>query len=150
MSEEDVVILSAVRTPIGIIKGCLSALKSHQLGAVAIKGAMSKMNGTIGSDEIDEVIMGQVLTANEGQNPARQAARAGGLPYTIPATTINMVSGSGLRAVLLAAQSIKTGDARIIVAGGQESMSQAPHCVSIRQGKKAGDVSLVDSMVHDG
>ena len=147
---QNVVILSAVRTPIGLIKGSLSALKSHQLGAVVIKGALSKMNGTIGVDEIHEVIMGQVLTANEGQNPARQAARAGGLPYHIPATTVNMVCGSGLRAVLLAAQSIRAGDAEIVIAGGQESMSQAPHCVSIRRGKKAGDATLVDSMVHDG
>jgi len=147
---EDVVILSAVRTPIGLVKGSLSALKSHQLGAVAIKGALAKMNGTISSDEIDEVIFGQVLTANEGQNPARQAARAGGLPYHIPATTVNMVCGSGLKAIILAAQTIRTGEAHMIIAGGQECVSQAPHCVSLRQGKKIGDILLVDSMLHDG
>jgi acetyl-CoA C-acetyltransferase len=147
---EEVVILSAVRTPIGSLKGCLSALKSHQLGAVVIKGALSKMNSTISLDEISEVIMGQVLTANEGQNPARQAARIGGLPYHVPATTVNMVCGSGLKAVILGAQAIRTGDAYIVVAGGQESMSQAPHCISMRHGKKMGDGILVDSMLHDG
>ncbi len=147
---DEVVILSAVRTPIGSIKGYLSALQAHQLGAVAIKGALAKLNGIISSDEINEVIMGQVLTANEGQNPARQAARSGGLPYHIPATTINMVCGSGLKAIILGAQAIRSGDANIIVAGGQESMSQAPHCVSLRHVKKMGDVPLVDSMVHDG
>ena len=147
---EDVAILAAVRTPIGLIKGSLSALKSHQLGAVAIKGVLAKMNGTIAVEDINEVIMGQVLTANEGQNPARQAARAGGLPYHIPATTVNMVCGSGLKAILLAAQMIRTGDAQMIVAGGQECVSQAPHCVSIRHGKKMGDVILIDSMLHDG
>ena len=147
---EQVFILSAVRTPIGSLKGCLSALKAHQLGAVAIKGALDKLNGIISHDEINEIIMGQVLTANEGQNPARQAARSGGLPYSIPATTINMVCGSGLKAVILGAQAIRSGDAHIVVVGGQESMSQAPHCIPIRHGKKMGDVTLVDSMLHDG
>lgn len=147
---EDVVILSAVRTPIGSLKGCLSALKAHQLGAVAIKGALTKLNGSISPDEINEVIMGHVLTANEGQNPARQAARGGGLPYSIPATTINMVCGSGLKAVILGTQAIRLGDANIVIVGGQENMSQAPHCVSMRHGKKMGDAILVDSMVHDG
>jgi acetyl-CoA C-acetyltransferase len=147
---DDVVILSAVRTPIGSFNGCLSALKAHQLGAVAIKGALSKVSGTISLEEVSEVIMGQVLTANEGQNPARQAARGGGLSYSIPATTVNMVCGSGLKAVILGAQAIKTGDSVIVVAGGQESMSQAPHCVPMRQGKKMGDATLVDTMLHDG
>ncbi|UJR23828.1 hypothetical protein I4U23_026804 [Adineta vaga] len=147
---DEVVILSAIRTPIGSFNGGLSLLKGHQLGAVAIKGALTQLTGTISPEEINEVIMGQVLTANEGQNPARQAARSGGLPYFIPATTINMVCGSGLKAVLLAAQAIRSGDASIIIAGGQESMSQAPHCIPIRHKKKMGDVSLVDSMLHDG
>lgn len=147
---DDIVILSAVRTPIGSFNGSLSALKAHQLGAVAIKSALAKVSGTISPEEVSEVIMGQVLTANEGQNPARQAARGGGLPYSVPATTINMVCGSGLKAIVLGAQAVKTGDAVIVVAGGQESMSQAPHCISMRQGKKMGDASLVDSMVHDG
>lgn len=147
---EEVVILSAVRTPIGAFKGSLSALKAHQLGAAAIKGVLDKLNGTIAPDEINEVIMGQVLTATEGQNPARQAARNGGLPYSIPATTVNMVCGSGLKAVLLGAQAIRSGDANIVLVGGQESMSQAPHCVMMRHGKKMGDATLVDSMVHDG
>jgi len=147
---DDVVILSAVRTPIVSFNGCLSALKGHQLGAIAIKGALAKVSTTIKPDEISEVFMGQVLTANEGQNPARQAARGGGLPYTVPATTVNMVCGSGMKAVILAAQAIRTGDATIVVAGGQEGMSQAPHCISMRQGKKMGDANLVDSMLHDG
>ncbi|CAF0767709.1 unnamed protein product [Rotaria sordida] len=146
----EVVILSAIRTPIGALKGCLSVLKAHQLGAVAIKGALAKLNGTILPDEINEVIMGQVLTANEGQNPARQAARNGGLPYLIPATTVNMACGSGLKAIILGAQAIRTGDDHIVIAGGQESMSQAPHCVSMRYTKKMGDTTLIDSMVHDG
>ncbi|CAF3348135.1 unnamed protein product [Rotaria socialis] len=146
----DVVILSAVRTPIGSFNGCLSALKAHQLGAAAIKGALAKLSGTITADDVNEVFMGQVLTANEGQNPARQAARGGGLTYHTPATTVNMVCGSGLKAVILGAQAILTGDADIVVAGGQESMSQAPHCISMRSGKKMGDTTLVDSMLHDG
>ena len=147
---KDVVILSAVRTPIGSLKGSLSALKAHQLGAVAIKGAIDKLNGSVAPEEINEVIMGQVLTATEGQNPARQAARGGGLPYSIPASTVNMVCGSGMKAVLLGAQAIRSGDANIVIVGGQESMSQAPHCVPLRHGKKMGDVTLVDSMIHDG
>ena len=147
---DDVVILAAVRTPIGSLNGSLSALKAHQLGAAAIKSVLSKISTTISPEEVSEVIMGQVLTANEGQNPARQAARGGGLSYSIPATTINMVCGSGLKAVVLGAQAIKTGDAVIVIAGGQESMSQAPHCIGMRQGKKMGDGTLVDSMLHDG
>jgi acetyl-CoA C-acetyltransferase len=110
---------------------------------------LARTNGAITPDEVTEVIMGQVLTANEGQNPARQAARGAGLSYTIPAITINMVCGSGLKAVILGAQAIKTGDAIIVIAGGQESMSQAPHCISMRQGKKMGDATLVDSILHD-
>ncbi|CAF1066480.1 unnamed protein product [Adineta steineri] len=147
---DDVVILSAVRTPIGSFNGCLSSLKGHQLGAVAIKGALAKVSASIRPDEISEVFMGQVLTANEGQNPARQAARGGGLPYAVPATTVNMVCGSGMKAVVLGAQAIRTGDASIVVVGGQESMSQAPHCMPLRNGKKMGDATLIDSMVHDG
>ena len=147
---DDVVILSAVRTPIGALSGCLSALKGHQLGGIAIKGALAKVSGSISPDEVSEVIMGQALTAGEGQNPARQAARAGGLAYHVPATTVNMVCGSGLKAVVLAAQAIKTGDSLVVIAGGQESMSQAPHCLNMRHGKKMGDATLVDSMVHDG
>lgn len=150
LDSNDVVILSAVRTPIGSFCGALSALKGHQLGAAAIKGALAKVSSHISADEVSEVIIGQVLTANEGQNPARQAARAGGLPYHVPATTINMVCGSGLKAVALAAQAIKTGDSKIVVAGGQESLSQTPHCVNLRQVKKMGDQNLVDSMLHDG
>lgn len=146
----DVVILSAFRTPIGSLKGCLSALKAHQLGAAAIKGVLSKLNGTIAPDEVNEVIMGQALTANEGQNPARQAARNGGLSYLVPATTVNMACGSGLKSIILGAQAIRAGDAHIIVAGGQESVSQAPHCISMRHGKKMGDTALIDSVVHDG
>jgi acetyl-CoA C-acetyltransferase len=124
-------------------------LKAHQLGAVAIKSVLARTNGAITPDEVTEVIMGQISTANEGQNPARQAARGAGLSYTIPATTVNMLCGSGLKAVILGAQAIKTGNAIIVIAGGQESMSQAPHCISMRQGKKMGDATLVDSILHD-
>jgi acetyl-CoA C-acetyltransferase len=149
-SDDDIVILSAVRTPIGSLNKCLSTLKGHQLGAIAIKGALAKVNGLISADDVSEVIMGHVLTANEGQNTARQAACAGGLPHHVPATTINMVCGSGMKAVVLAAQAIKTGDSSIVIAGGQESMSQSPHCIYLRNGIKMGDGNLVDSMLHDG
>ncbi|CAF0721109.1 unnamed protein product [Didymodactylos carnosus] len=118
------------------------------LGGAAIKAALSKAN--VNLDEVSEVIMGQCLTASEGQNPARQAARSAGLAYTIPAFSVNMVCGSGLKAVILGAQAIKSGDALVVIAGGQESMSQAPHCVHIRQQQKLGDCALVDTLKNDG
>jgi acetyl-CoA C-acetyltransferase len=144
----DVAIVAAVRTPIGSFMGALSTLSAAQLGAVAITGALDKAN--LAAAEVDEVVFGQVLTAGCGQNPARQAAMAAGIPAEKTAYTINQVCGSGLRTVALAAQSIALGDATIVVAGGQESMSNAPHAQVLRTGIKMGDASLVDTMVKDG
>ncbi len=144
----NVVIVAARRTPIGTLNGGLSALPAHQLGAVALRAALADTN--IAPGEIDETLLGQVLTAGQGMNPARQAARAAGLPDSAPAAAINQVCGSGLRAVALAAQQIMTGSADIVVAGGQESMSNAPHVVAIRAGRKLGDLALRDTVMSDG
>jgi len=146
---QDVVIVAATRTPVGSFLGGLSTLTAVDLGAIVIR----KLLETSGVDPatVGEVIMGQVLTAGCGQNPARQAAIKAGLPDSVPAITINKVCGSGLNAVHLAAQAIRCGDADIMIAGGQESMSRAPHLMSgSRQGFRMGDAALVDSMVHDG
>jgi len=143
------VILSAVRTPIGKYLGGLSSFTAPQLGAMVIREAVSRA-GTDPS-AVDEVIMGQVVQGGSGQAPARQALIHAGLPAAIPALTINMVCGSGLRAVMMAAQAIKAGDSECIVAGGQEAMSTAPHYVyGMRNGIKAGDQTMVDGMIHDG
>src|SRR5919108_4358352 len=143
------VILSACRTPIGKYLGGLSPLTGPQLGALVIREAVNRAN--IADAQVDEVIMGNVLQGGEGQAPARQAAIHAGLPGTIPAMTINKVCGSGLKAVMLAAQAIKAGDEQCIVAGGMESMSNAAHYVyGMRSGIKAGNSQLVDGMVHDG
>src|SRR5205823_13205146 len=143
------VILSACRTPIGRYLGGLSPLPGPRLGALVIREAVSR--AAIADNQIDEVIMGNVLQGGEGQAPARQAAIHSGLPGTIPAMTINKVCGSGLKAVMLAAQAIKAGDEQCVVAGGFESMSNAPHYVyGMRRGIKAGDAQLVDGMIHDG
>ncbi|KAK6986624.1 acetyl-CoA acetyltransferase [Biomphalaria glabrata] len=144
----DVVILSATRTPIGSFNGSLSGLAAHELGSIAIKEALNRAG--VKSDEVSEVIMGQVLTGGQGQNPVRQASVKAGIPYSVPACGVNMLCGSGLRSVVLAFQAIKSGDATIVVAGGQESMSKAPHCIHIRNGAKFGDASLVDTMLSDG
>lgn len=143
-----VVIVAAKRTPVGSFLGSLSSLSAPQLGAVAIRALLDETG--IAPEQIDEVIMGNVLTTGVGQNPARQAALAAGIPEHVPAATANIVCGSGLYAIRQAAQSIACGDNEIVIAGGQESMSQAPHFVSLRQGKKMGDASLTDSMVADG
>jgi acetyl-CoA C-acetyltransferase len=143
-----IVITAARRTPIGSLGGALSSLSAHQLGAIAIKAALA--DAGLAPDAIDETIMGQVLTGGAGMNPARQAARAAGLSDAAPAMTINQVCGSGLRAVALAAQQIETGMSRIVVAGGQESMSTAPHVALLRPGKKLGDISLLDTVMRDG
>ena len=143
-----IVIAAARRTPIGSLGGALSSLPAHELGALAIKAALA--DAGLAPDAVEETIMGQVLTGGAGMNPARQAARAAGLSDAAPAMTINQVCGSGLRAVALAAQQIETGMSRIVVAGGQESMSCAPHVALLRPGKKLGDISLVDSVMHDG
>jgi len=143
------VILSAVRTPIGKYLGALSSLSAPQLGALVIREAVRRAG--IDPAQVDEVIMGQVVQGGSGQAPARQAMIHAGLPAAVPAVTINKVCGSGLKAVMLAAQAIKAGDAECIVAGGQESMSTAPHYLyGLRTGIKAGDQTLVDGMIHDG
>jgi acetyl-CoA C-acetyltransferase len=144
----DVVITAAKRTPVGSFLGAFAAIPAHELGRVAIEAALAQA-GVAGA-EVSEVILGQVLTAAQGQNPARQAAMAAGVPKEVPAWGVNQVCGSGLRAVALAAQAIATGDAAIVVAGGQESMSLSPHAQQLRGGTKMGAVSLVDTMIVDG
>ncbi len=145
---EDVVIVSAVRTAVGSFNGAFASVPAHVLGTVALQAAMQR----IGMDpaDVDEVILGQVLTAAQGQNPARQAARAAGIPDDKTAFGINQVCGSGLRTVALAAQQIRTGESAIVVAGGQESMSQSAHAAYLRAGTKMGDLSLIDTMLKDG
>ena len=146
---ENIVIVAARRTAIGSFGGTLSAIPAHSLGAKVISALLQET--AIQADQIDEVILGQVLTAGAGQNPARQAAIEAGLPHSVPCMTINKVCGSGLKSVHLAAQAIKCGDADIIIAGGQENMSMAPHLLTgSRSGKKMGDWQLKDSMVIDG
>ena len=146
---EDIVIVSAVRTPVGKFQGGLAALSAPQLGAIAVKEAVRRAG--IDPAEIDECIMGNVLSAGLGQNPARQAALFGGLPASVAALTINKVCGSGLKAVALAAQAVQTGNAEIVVAGGMESMSNAPYLLpQARQGFRLGNATAVDSMIHDG
>lgn len=144
----DIVITAAKRTPVGSFLGAFAATPAHELGRIAIEAALAQA-GVAGSD-VSEVILGQVLTAAQGQNPARQASMAAGVPKEIPAWGVNQVCGSGLRAVALAAQAIATGDARIVVAGGQESMSLSTHAQNLRGGTKMGNLSLVDTMISDG
>jgi acetyl-CoA C-acetyltransferase len=145
----DAVILSAVRTPIGKFLGGLSELPAPRLGAVAVHIALGRAG--LKPEHVDEVVMGHVVQAGCGQNPARQAALYAGFPDTIAAYTVNKVCGSGLKAVMLAAQSIKAGDADVVVAGGMESMSNAPFLLpGARKGYKYGDVTAVDSLVRDG
>ena len=145
---EDVVIVSAVRTPVGSFNGAFGNVPAHVLGSSAIQAAMSKAG--IEPGDVDEVILGQVLTAAQGQNPARIAARLAGIPDDKTAFGINQVCGSGLRTVALAAQQIRTGESAIVVAGGQESMSQATHAAYLRSGTKMGDLGLIDTMIKDG
>ncbi len=144
----EIVIASAARTPVASFNGAFASLPAHALGAVAIKAAMERAG--VKPAEVDEVIMGQILAAGAGQNPARQASVAAGIPVERTAFGINQLCGSGLRAVALAAQQIACGDAAIVVAGGQESMTQAPHCANLRAGQKMGDLALVDTMIKDG
>ncbi len=143
-----IVIASAARTPVGSFNGAFANVAAHELGAAVIKEVLSRA-GVDGAD-VDEVIMGQVLGAGEGQNPARQAAMAAGIPQEATAWGLNQVCGSGLRAVALGMQQIAMGDANIVVAGGQESMSLAPHCAHLRNGTKMGDMKLIDTMIKDG
>ncbi len=150
MSQDNatIVIASAARTPVGSFNGSLASVSAHELGKVAIMAAMERAGVEPG--DVSEVILGQVLTAGEGQNPARQASIAAGLPVDAPAWLVNQVCGSGLRAIALGMQQIQTGDASIVVAGGQESMSQSKHAAHLRNGVKMGPLDLIDTMVTDG
>jgi len=144
----DVVIAAAVRTPVGAFNGGLSAVPAHYLGEVVIREALSR--AAVGPEEVSEVIMGQILAAGAGQNPARQAAVGAGIPVEKTAYGINQLCGSGLRTVALGSQAIKLGDSAIVVAGGHESMSQAPHFLHLRNGTKMGTAELLDTMITDG
>src|ERR1700739_929712 len=145
---DDVVIVSAARTPVGSFNGAFATLPAHDLGAVAIKAALER--GGIEPGRVSEVVMGQILIAAQGQNPARQASIAAGIPVETPAWQVNMLCGSGLRSVALGYQAIVNGDSDIVVAGGQESMSMAPHCAHLRGGVKMGDFQMIDTMIKDG
>jgi hypothetical protein len=144
----DVVIAGAARTPVGAFNGGLASLPAHKLGELAIGEALRR--AAVAPTEVSEVVMGQILAAGEGQNPARQAAIGAGLPFAVTAYGINQLCGSGLRSVALGYRAIQSGDAAIVVAGGQESMSQSPHCIHLRNGVKMGDAELVDTMIRDG
>ncbi|WP_288048970.1 acetyl-CoA C-acetyltransferase [Acidiphilium sp.] len=145
---DDIVIAAAARTPVGSFNGAFAATPAHVLGEVAIRAAMERAG--LSADEVDEVILGQVLSAGAGQNPARQAARNAGIPDAKTAFGINQVCGSGLRAVALAAQQVMSGQSDIVIAGGQESMSLSTHVAHLRAGTKMGDVKFIDSMIKDG
>ncbi len=144
----EIVIASAARTPVGSFNGAFASLPAHTLGQVAIEAALSRAG--VAAAEVDEVIMGQILAGGAGQNPARQAAIHAGIPNEATAFGINQLCGSGLRAVALAAQQVASGDATIVVAGGQESMTQAPHAANLRQGQKMGGLEFTDTMLKDG
>jgi len=144
----DVVITAAKRTPVGAFLGAFAAVPAHELGRTAIVAALEQAG--VSPEDVSEVILGQVLTAAQGQNPARQASMAAGVPKEVPAWGVNQVCGSGLRAVALASQAILTGDARIVVAGGQESMSLSTHAQNLRPGTKMGDLQMIDTMIKDG
>lgn len=145
---QSIAIVSAMRTPVGSFNGGLSSVAAHDLGKIAIGAALESAG--VDPAQVDEVILGQVLTAGQGQNPARQAAMAAGIPKESSAWGINQVCGSGLRAVAIGMQQIEGGDAGIVIAGGQESMSLSPHCQHLRDGKRMGDFSMIDSMIKDG
>jgi acetyl-CoA C-acetyltransferase len=148
MMKDDIVIVGAARTPVGAFNGAFANLPAHELGSVAIKAALQRAG--IDAPRVSEVIMGQILTAGEGQNPARQASIAAGIPVESPAWAVNQLCGSGLRAVALGYQAILNGDSDVVVAGGQESMSMAPHCAHLRGGVKMGNFEMVDTMIKDG
>lgn len=148
MATQDIVIVSAARTPVGAFNGAFGAMPAHDLGAIAIKAALERAG--VDPAEVDEVILGQILAAAQGQNPARQAAMKAGIPAEATAWGLNQLCGSGLRTVAIGMQQIANGDARVIVAGGQESMSQAPHAAYMRAGTKMGELKLVDTMLRDG
>jgi len=146
--KNDIVIVGAARTPVGAFSGALSSLPAHDLGKVAIVEALKRAG--VGGAEVSEVIMGQILTAGQGQNPARQASIGAGIPVESPAWGVNQLCGSGLRSVALGYQAILNGDSEIVVAGGQESMSMAPHCQHLRNGVKMGNFEMIDTMIKDG
>ena len=146
--KDEVVIVGSARTPVGAFNGALSSLPAHDLGKVAIEAALERAG--VDKKRVSEVILGQILTAGQGQNPARQASIAAGLDVEIPAWGVNQLCGSGLRAVALGYQAILNGDSEIVVAGGQESMSQAPHCAHLRNGTKMGSLEMIDTMIKDG
>jgi acetyl-CoA C-acetyltransferase len=146
--KDDVVIVGAARTPVGSFNGALSSLPAHVLGKTAMEGALSRAG--IEGKQVSEVIMGQILTAAQGQNPARQASIAAGIPVEVPAWGVNQLCGSGLRAVALGYQAVVNGDSSIVIAGGQESMSLAPHAAYLRNGQKMGSLEMVDTMIKDG
>jgi acetyl-CoA C-acetyltransferase len=143
-----IAIVSAARTPVGSFNGALSSLPAHELGRIAIQAAVERAG--IALSDVDEVVLGQVLQAGAGQGPARQAAVNAGIPVESPAWSLNQLCGSGLRAVALGAQQILQGDAKVVVVGGQESMSQSPHAANLRNGTKMGDMAFTDTMIKDG
>ena len=147
-NSKDVVIVEAVRTPIGTYNGSLKDIRAHQLGSIVINEVLKRSN--VNPNEVDEIIMGQVLTAGMGQNPARQAAINAGIPVSKPAYVVNQVCGSGLRAIISGFQSIKLGDLKIVISGGQENMSRATHAIFYREDKKFSENKLVDTMINDG
>src|SRR5215475_8626549 len=146
--KDDIVIVSATRTPVGAFNGAFASLPAHDLGKVAIAAALKRAG--VEGPQVSEVILGQILTAGQGQNPARQASINAGIPVESPAWGINQLCGSGLRAVALGYQAILNGDSEIVVAGGQESMSMAPHAQYLRGGVKMGSLEFVDTMIKDG
>src|SRR5689334_17888583 len=146
--QDDIVIVSAARTPVGAFNGAFANLPAHELGKIAIKAALER--ASVEGGRVSEVIMGQILTAGQGQNPARQASIAAGIPVESPAWGVNQLCGSGLRAVALGYQAIVNGDSDVVVAGGQESMSMAPHCAHLRNGVKMGNYEMIDTMIKDG
>jgi acetyl-CoA C-acetyltransferase len=146
--KDDIVIVSAARTPVGAFNGAFANVPAHELGRTAIHAALERAG--VEGDRVSEVIMGQILTAGQGQNPARQASINAGIPVESPAWGVNQLCGSGLRAVALGYQAIANGDSDIVVAGGQESMSMAPHCQHLRAGVKMGDFKMIDTMIKDG
>ena len=148
MAGQDIVIVGAARTPVGSFNGAFANTAAHELGAIAVKAALERAK--VAPADVDEVILGQILAAGQGQNPARQAAMKAGVPQEATAWGLNQLCGSGLRAVALGMQQIANGDATIIVAGGQESMSQAQHAAHLRNGTKMGDLKFVDTMLRDG
>src|SRR6201988_3225049 len=146
--KDDIVIVSAARTPVGAFNGAFAALPAHELGKVAVQESLNRAG--VEPAQVSEVILGQILTAGQGQNPPRQASIAAGIPVESPAWGVNQLCGSGLRAVALGYQAILNGDSEIVIAGGQESMSMAPHCQHLRAGVKMGSFEMIDTMIKDG